>query len=175
MIRHGAWEDERGFTLIEVMVTIVIMGIVFAIASSFWFKMAESRRVDSATNQVVADLRLAHTQATNRLTDYSFVAPADPVPAWVVDLDPDPDPLSTYQVGPPAVPEDIDTMILPGDDRGTPKTKILAATTIVFKPTGEAKTLAGAPPEDITVAASDGDPSHTININTVTSRVKIVN
>ena len=37
MSRQGALEDERGFTLIEVMLTIVIMGIVFAIASSTWF------------------------------------------------------------------------------------------------------------------------------------------
>ena len=67
MSRQGAWEDERGFTLIEVMVTIIIMGIVFAIASSTWFGAIESRRVDSATNQLAADLRQAHTRATNRL------------------------------------------------------------------------------------------------------------
>src|SRR5215203_7381175 len=115
MNRQGAWEDERGFTLLEVLVTIVIMGIVLAIATSSWFKAVESRRVDSATNQVVADLRLAHTQATNRLIDSSFV---------VLSAD-----SSTYQVGP-------DTMTLPGDDQGTSKTKILTATnfTITFHP-----------------------------------------
>src|SRR5215207_8715181 len=117
MSRQAAREDERGFTLVEVMITIVIMGIVLAIASSTWFKMVESRRVDSATNQVVADLRLAHTQATNHLTDSSFVVPS--ADSW------------TYQVGP-------DTMTLPGDDQGTPKTKILTTAnfTITFHPTG---------------------------------------
>jgi Tfp pilus assembly protein FimT len=162
----------------EVMVTIIIMGIVFGIATSTWFKVAESRRVDSATNQVVADLRLAHTQATNRLTNSTFVVPADPVPAGVVD------PLSTYQVGtpyqagPPEVPEDIDTMILPGDDQGTPKTKISAATTITFHPDGGAeKDPPEGTPGDFTVmvASTDGDPSHTIKINPITSRVKVVN
>ena len=73
MSRQGAWEDERGFTLIEVIVTIIIMGIVFAIASSIWFGVVESRRVDSATNQLAADLRLAHTRATNRLEDWQAV------------------------------------------------------------------------------------------------------
>jgi prepilin-type N-terminal cleavage/methylation domain-containing protein len=63
--RQGALEDERGFTLVEVMVTIILMLIVFGIASSTWFKVAESRRVDSATNQVAADLRQAHARATN--------------------------------------------------------------------------------------------------------------
>src|SRR5215211_6155805 len=166
---QGALEDERGFTLIEVIITIMLMLIVFGIASSTWFKVAESRRVDSATNQVVADLRLAHTQATNRLTDISFVVPADTVPDGV-------DPLSTYQVGPPeGPPEDIDTMTLPGDDQGTPKTKILAATTITFHAEGGAEI---DPAGDITVTTTDDDPNdpcHKININLVTSRVKVVN
>jgi prepilin-type N-terminal cleavage/methylation domain-containing protein len=164
--RQEALEDERGFTLIEVLVTIIIMGIVFAIASSTWFGVVEGRRVDSATNQVVADLRLAHTQATNRLTDSTFVVPADPVPAGVVD------PLSTYQVGPPG---DLDTMTLPGDDQGTPKTKIVAPTAITFHSDGRAEI---DPAGDITVTTTDGDPNdpfHTINVNTVTSRVKVVN
>jgi prepilin-type N-terminal cleavage/methylation domain-containing protein len=63
--RHLACE--RGFTLPEVLVVIVLMGIVFAIATSTWFGVIESRRVDSATNQVASDLRLAHSAATNRL------------------------------------------------------------------------------------------------------------
>src|SRR5215216_341844 len=154
---QGALEDERGFTLIEVIATIIIMLIVFGIASSTWFKVVESRRVDSATNQVVADLRLAHTQATNHLTDTSFVVPS-------ADS-------STYQVGPPG---DLETRILPGDDQGTPKTKILATTTITFHSDGRAE-IDPAGDINITVAATDGDPSHTINVNTVTSRVKVVN
>jgi prepilin-type N-terminal cleavage/methylation domain-containing protein len=165
MSRQGALEDERGFTLLEVIVTIVLMGIVLGIASSTWFAVIESRRVDSATNQVVADLRLAHTQATNRLTNSSFVVPADPVPAGFEDH-----PLSTYQVGPPG---DLETRILPGDDQGTPQTQILVATTIVFKSDGSAEI---DPAGDITVTTTDGDPDdsfHTINVNPVTSRIQI--
>ncbi len=155
MSRQGARRDERGFTLIEVMVTIIIMGIVFGIVSSTWFNMAESRRVDSATNQVVADLRLAHTQATNRLTDSSFVVPSANS--------------STYQVGPPG---NLETRTLLSDDQGTPDTKILAAKTITFHSDGRADIN---PAGNITVASADGDPTHAINVNTVTSRVKVVN
>jgi prepilin-type N-terminal cleavage/methylation domain-containing protein len=156
--RQRAWQREHGFTLVEVMITIVIMGIVFAIASSTWFGVAESRRVDSATNQVVADLRLTHSQATNRLTDSSFVV-----------IVPD---SSTYQIGPAG---DLETRTLPGDDQGTPRTKILAATTITFHSDGSAEI---DPAGDITVTTTDGDPDdpfHTVNVNTVTSRVKVVN
>ena len=69
----------------EVMVTIIIMGIVFAIASSTWFGVVESRRVDSATNQMVSDLHLAHNSATNRLED------------WKVDLQAN---SRNYRIGP---------------------------------------------------------------------------
>ena len=62
MSRQGALKDERGFTLVEVWLRIIVMGIVFAVASSTWFGVVESRRVDSATNQVAADMRMAHTR-----------------------------------------------------------------------------------------------------------------
>src|SRR5215207_406470 len=78
--------EERGFTLPEVLITIVIMGIVFAIASSAWFSTVDSRRVDSATNQLASDLRKAHTSATNRLGESKVVM--------------DTSNPTTYQIGP---------------------------------------------------------------------------
>lgn len=71
---------ERGFTLPEVLIVIVIMGILFAIASSTWNGVTESRKVDSAANQLAADLRLAHTSATNQLTDWRLVFRPDGEP-----------------------------------------------------------------------------------------------
>ncbi len=65
--------DERGFTLPEVLITIVIMGILFAIATASWQNTIESRRATSAANQVAADMRLAHTSATNQLSDWQIV------------------------------------------------------------------------------------------------------
>src|SRR5688500_10013131 len=90
-----ALEDERGFTLVEVTVVIIMMGLVFAIAiATFdWSDVIGSRKVNTATNQVAADLRLANTQATNRLADSNFITPDPTPPVGVV-------PLSTYEVGP---------------------------------------------------------------------------
>src|SRR5215204_2384378 len=85
MSRQGGWEDERGFTLPEILVTVVIMGLVFSIASSTWFGVIESRRVDSATNQMVSELRRTHSSSTNRLQD------------WKVDLQAN---SGTYRIGP---------------------------------------------------------------------------
>ncbi len=67
------WRDEQGFTLPELLVTIVILGILLAIASSTWFSVVESRRVTAAANQLAADMRLAHANATNQLASWRVV------------------------------------------------------------------------------------------------------
>jgi len=140
------------------------MGIVFAIASSSWFRAIESRKVDSATNQVAADLRLAHSQATNRLADSFFVTPtAGPVPAGL-------DPLATYDVGPTGTIA-FDTL-----PEGS---KISVATNIKFKADGTTEVVSGPPPVGgiitITVISStDATNDHDIEINTATSRISVV-
>ena len=157
MSRQGALEDERGFTLGELLITIVIMGIVFAIASSSWFGALESRRVDSATNQLVADLRLVHSKATNRLED------------WRVDMDADTRNYRTYRKDPltgnfalvsssslPERTEFLPTMSVP--------------TAIVFYSAGGAQ-ITGA--GGIKIAADDGSPCRVIKVNSVTSRVQV--
>lgn len=59
--------------MVEVLTVVVLMGIVFAIASSTWFGLVESRRVTAATNQLTADMRLAHSSATNQLSSWRIV------------------------------------------------------------------------------------------------------
>jgi prepilin-type N-terminal cleavage/methylation domain-containing protein len=142
-------EGENGFTLLEVLIVIVLLGILFAIATSTWFGVVESRRVDSATNQLVSDLRLAHTSATNRLTN------------WRIELIPD---TRNYRIGPSG---------------GTPSTRslpegtklITAVSVVEFKADGETQ-LTGS--GEITVDAEDNDPSYVVQINTATSRVRVV-
>jgi prepilin-type N-terminal cleavage/methylation domain-containing protein len=146
----GSREDECGFTVIEMLVTIIIMGIVFTIATSTWFGVIESRRIDSATNQLAADLRLAHSKATNRLAQHTVALTADSSEYTMTgagnrDLDDDPD-------------QDL--------------ISVAAATTIVFKTNGEAQ-VTGANP--ITVrATNDTTNNHTIQLNPTTSRIKVV-
>jgi Tfp pilus assembly protein FimT len=172
MSRKAAWEDERGFTLVELLLVIISMMILAMIATSSWFGAIESRRVDSATNQVVADLRLAHTQATNRLSDTTFRTPAAPPPAGV-------GPLSTYQVGPTG---ELDTKVLlksddQGDQNTTPQAEFPVAKTIVFKADGSAQSVQavatpGGPVVSITVRSTkDTKKCRTIKVNTRTSMV----
>lgn len=72
-LKRGVQRDQRGFTLPEVMVVIAILGILIAIAIIIWLGILEQRRVDAAANQLASDLRLAHTRATNQLTDWRVV------------------------------------------------------------------------------------------------------
>ena len=65
--------DQHGFTLPEVLTVVAILGILIAIAVIIWLGILERRRVDAAANQLAADLRLAHTNATNQLTDWRVV------------------------------------------------------------------------------------------------------
>ena len=151
---HGFWQSERGFTLMELVIVITIMGIVFAIASSTWFGAVESRRVDSATNQLAADLRQAHTRATDRLADQTVTLTAGNSEYTLpngdtADLD------DNYDTGPA------------GD-----VVSVAAASTIVFKADGTAQ-ITGANP--ITVRATNNPAdNHTIQINTTTSEIKVV-
>jgi prepilin-type N-terminal cleavage/methylation domain-containing protein len=143
---------EGGFTLPEVMIVIVLMGIVFAVASSTWFGVVESREVDSATNQMVSDLRLAHTSASNRLANWEVVLASGS---------------SSYQMGPAGalrprtLPDGTEVYL---DSGGT--------ITIVFEPDGSAEP-AGSPITFRIRSATDGNPFHEIEINTQTSRIRV--
>ena len=64
---------ERGFTLQELAVTMAIMGILAAIGVMVFLGILERWRVATATDQLVADLRLAHTSASNQLADWRVV------------------------------------------------------------------------------------------------------
>jgi Tfp pilus assembly protein FimT len=59
------------------LVTITIMGILLVIGIIIWLGILERWRVNAATNQLVADLRLAHTSASNQLTDWRVVSALD--------------------------------------------------------------------------------------------------
>jgi prepilin-type N-terminal cleavage/methylation domain-containing protein len=160
--RQGALEDESGFTLIEVIVTIVLMGIVLSIASSYWFGLVEDRRVNAATNQMVSELHFAHTSATNRLQD------------WKVDLQAN---SRTYSIGPCPDPDVCAAPLPPTSGRSLEEgTEVRPSgggmvEEVVFEPNGDAQ-ITGA--GRIGIAAADGDPCHEIEINEATSRVRVI-
>jgi Tfp pilus assembly protein FimT len=136
----------------EVLITIILMGLLFGIASSVLFGVVDGRRVDSATNQLAADLRLAHTRATNRLEQWQVVLTADS---------------STYTIGPVGAPSTRDL----DDDPAGDEVVVDTTAPITFEPDGSAVLPGDAPL--IVSSADDGALNHEIEINAATSRIQI--
>ncbi len=165
--------SERGFTLPEVLVTIIILGILAGIAFPSFFSVIESRRVDSAANQMVADLRQAHSKASSRLTVYRVCFPSN---------------LQTYQIGLQtttgvcAASPPLETRTLPDGTRtGTapvtpPAIAFCADGSVEAPPSGTVCPNGTATPFapgliTIRVESSDGNPCVDIEVNKATSRV----
>ena len=146
--------NERGFTLPEVLITIALLGILVAIAVPVWQNVVNSRSVDSATNQLASDLRLASSKSTNQLAD------------WTVAFDSD----SSYQLKADGtsisrtLPDE--TRILSGE--------VTSGDNLTFEPSGQ---LSGPDPDadgeiEISVGVEGAD-QNTISVNSETSRVEI--
>jgi Tfp pilus assembly protein FimT len=132
------------------LVTVIILGILFAITSSSWSGLVESRRVDSATNQLAADLRLAHSRAANRLAQQTLTLTAGS---------------SEYTVT--GIPGTRDL-----DDSDQHLVTVAASSTAGFKTNGEVQVL-GANPIEVRSTNNIAN-NHTLQVNTTTSRIKIV-
>jgi prepilin-type N-terminal cleavage/methylation domain-containing protein len=72
--------NERGYTLAEVLTAVAIMSIILTIGIIVLLALLERWRVEAAADQFAADLRLAHTRATEQLTDWRVVFMADGTP-----------------------------------------------------------------------------------------------
>src|ERR687897_1507927 len=63
-------KEERGYTLPEILTAVSIISIILAIGIIVLLALLERWRVEAAADQFAADLRLAHTRATEQLTDW---------------------------------------------------------------------------------------------------------
>src|SRR5215208_6446717 len=73
------YRDERGYTLPEILTAVSIMSIILAIGIIVLLALLERWRVEAA-DQFAADFRLAHTSATELLTDWRVVFMHDGTP-----------------------------------------------------------------------------------------------
>ncbi|ASL01036.1 MULTISPECIES: GspH/FimT family pseudopilin [Xanthomonas] len=62
-IRRPAFQAQLGFSLIEMMVTIIVLAIVMAIAFPNFTALINSNRLSAAANELSASLQLARSEA----------------------------------------------------------------------------------------------------------------
>lgn len=157
------YSDERGFTLPELLVTILIVAIVSTIGAASWLNVTQARKVDSATNQFAADLRLMHSRAANQLTDWRVVYTNGGASYTVQKLS---QPCLDTGCGTPIVTQTV-LHSLPQD------TRTLSAGILEFNVDGSARSLSGSDPTTIVIGYPNGGPTHTVEVRSATSRIKI--
>ena len=181
--RSGRRRGERGFTLPEVLVVIAILGTLIAIAIIIWLGILEARRVDAATNQLKADMRLAHTSAVNQLTDWRVVLVPDNA-----DEDDGPDYhlvklAAPYPGAPPVVtearprtfPANVKIVNIAGAlDAGSwavEPARPGRTRTAEFNPDGTMRFYGGV--SGSTCVTVDGEPEIRLTVTAATSRVRV--
>lgn len=202
LARHkhgGVCEDEGGYTLPEVITAVAIMSIILVIGIIVLLALLERWRVEAAADQFAADLRLAHTRATEQLTDWRVVFMPDGTPLGgcssadycMVKLN------LPYGAGDPAPA--LDGAVRPAVRELPEGTKIKEVTfdpdcshgdrnaaippshcgsdgatrTLEFNPNGTVRTLRPGQSGTVVVSSDDGSPVCPIVFNAPTSRIRV--
>jgi prepilin-type N-terminal cleavage/methylation domain-containing protein len=91
-----------GFTLIEMMTVLVLVGVLAAIAAPGWLAFMNSRRANAARDQISQVLRQAQAQALRSKQSQTVVFNATAVPPTITSLGVT-DPIGNGQLAPDTV------------------------------------------------------------------------
>lgn len=102
----------RGFSIIELMIALVIIGIGAALAAPMFGSLIESSRLTTSTNNLVEALALARSEAVRRRDEVEVVpVGGDWSKGWIVQIADTDAELSRFDAVPAAVALDIDEAV----------------------------------------------------------------
>jgi prepilin-type N-terminal cleavage/methylation domain-containing protein len=199
----GVREDEGGYTLPEVLTAVAIMSIIPVIGVIVLLALLERWRVEAAADQFAADLRLAHTRATEQLTDWRVVfmddgtplsacssadycmvklnfpyGAGDPAPALDDAVEPAfrelPDGTRIREVTfDPDCSHGDRNAAIPPSSCGSGGAQDGATRTLEFNPNGTVRTLRPGQSGTVVISSDDGSPVCPVVFNAPTSRTRI--
>lgn len=85
-------KGDQGFTLLEVLVTVLVLGILSSIAAPSWLAFINNQRVRTVNDRVLQSLRSAQSEAKRTKRDVRITFNSTPATAPTVNFDP---PLAT--------------------------------------------------------------------------------
>lgn len=153
--------NNSGFTMIEMVITAVVLGIIAAMAIPDFFRAMQKVKLNSATRDIVSDLRWARSHSIAARTqvglNFDFTNKT-----YSVFLDTD-DP-GSYQFDAAK-----DSVVKAGDLSPVGSASCtFANNTVIFNPTGTCNSSG-----QITCYSTDNNDSKTIDVLASTGRIKI--
>ena len=142
---HGAIRSPAGFSLIELMITLVVMSVAMAMAVPGFRYLNNSSRITAPANELVAGLQLARAEAVRRnarvvlcgSSDGASCAGGSNWGGWIVFADTDSD--NTVDAG-----EDVLMTYAVQAPATLQSSAAMTAGTLVFRSDGFARDTAGA-------------------------------
>lgn len=196
-------KEERGYTLPEILTAVSIISIILAIGIIVLLALLERWRVEAAADQFAADLRLAHTRASEQLTDWRVVfmhdgtplgrcssadycmvklkfpyGAGDPTPALADDA-----PLVQRELPDRTKIKDVTfdpdcshgdrDAVVPPSSCGSDAAQNGATRTLEFNSNGTVRTLRPGQSGTVVISSEDGIPTCPVVFNAPTSRIRI--
>ena len=74
---HSVFKAQRGFTIIELMMTVTVLALLLGIAVPSFMETVRNNRIISQNNELISSLNLARSEALKRGGSVSVCASAD--------------------------------------------------------------------------------------------------
>jgi type IV fimbrial biogenesis protein FimT len=156
-------DKEPGFTLVELLITIVVVSILLAAGVPAFQSFIKNSRVTSQTNDLISTIQLARSEALKRGTNMVVCASSDQATCtgkdtwadgWIVFSDFDPDDGANPDVGTGKCEGDEDCIMTTRTGLSQGSTLTTTAKSLCFLPTGSSGTAPSASTDHCTTVSS---------------------